>query len=90
MFGPHHLVDEEFVSIDSVTVGSALIRIITGHFSSSFTVAVPLSRWVIAPFLFFRRALIKLLSLSAFSAVEMSLKAIWTCHPQERVDIDLP
>lgn len=25
-----------------------------------------------------------------FSAREMSLKAIWTCHPQERVDIDLP
>lgn len=77
------------VSIDSVTVGLVLIRIIRRHLLSSFTVAVPLSCWVIAPYLF-RRTLIKLLSLSAFTAVEMSLKAIWTCHPQERVDIDLP
>lgn len=93
-FCSHYLVEEEVVSIDncdSVMVGLTLIRMITDFFFPFFvfysSCPIILLGYHSLPF---QEGTNKIAISPSFSTVEMSLKAIWTCHPQERVDIDLP
>lgn len=93
-FCSHYLVEEEVVSIancDSVMVGLTLNQIIY-RFLFLFFVFYSSCPIILLGYhsLPFQEGTNKIAISPGFSTVEMSLKAIWTCHPQERVDIDLP